>query len=148
TRGTAGVRSPRTCPRCCASGRPWWGDRVITVLVPGALRTDCGGEARLAVEPCTTLGGVLDEVDRRYPRLGRRIRDEQGELPRYGADHAQLADDPFDPARGKRRPLQPGQDSRRGSTLLACSTCLTTREWALRRALTLRRSIDTLYKRE
>jgi len=56
---------------------------VITVLVPGALRTDCGGEARLAVEPCTTLGGVLDEVDRRYPRLGRRIRDEQGELRRY-----------------------------------------------------------------
>jgi molybdopterin converting factor small subunit len=56
---------------------------MITVLVPGALRAEAGGESRLAVEPTGTLGAVLDEVGVRWPRLERRIRDEQGVLRRY-----------------------------------------------------------------
>jgi molybdopterin converting factor small subunit len=55
----------------------------ITVLVPGALRTEVAGERELTVSAAGTLGAVLDEVDRRWPRLGRRLRDEQGRLRRY-----------------------------------------------------------------
>ncbi|HZN19940.1 MAG TPA: MoaD/ThiS family protein [Micromonosporaceae bacterium] len=54
-----------------------------TVLVPGALRGETGGESRLAIGSAGTLGAVLDEVARRWPRLERRIRDEQGQLRRY-----------------------------------------------------------------
>ena len=56
---------------------------MITVLVPGVLRADAGGAARLDVEAAGTLGGVLDEMGARWPRLARRLRDEQGELRRY-----------------------------------------------------------------
>lgn len=56
---------------------------MATVLVPGALLTDTAGASRLTVSATGTLRAVLDEVDRRWPRLARRIRDEQGELRRY-----------------------------------------------------------------
>ncbi|MEU7821141.1 MoaD/ThiS family protein [Catellatospora sp. NPDC049133] len=56
---------------------------MVTVLVPGALRTEVGGESKLEVQADGTLRAVLDEVDQRWPRLGRRIRDERGELRRY-----------------------------------------------------------------
>jgi len=58
---------------------------MITLLVPGMLRGDADGASRLSVEggDPVTLGAVLDEVAERWPRLHRRIRDEQGELRRY-----------------------------------------------------------------
>ncbi|WP_254548391.1 MoaD/ThiS family protein [Catellatospora tritici] len=56
---------------------------MVTVLVPGPLRTESGGESRLEVDSGGTLRAVLDEVSRRWPRLGRRLRDERGELRRY-----------------------------------------------------------------
>jgi sulfur-carrier protein len=58
---------------------------MITLLVPNALRGDVDGASRLSVERdgSATLGSVLDEVARRWPRLHRRLRDEQGELRRY-----------------------------------------------------------------
>jgi sulfur-carrier protein len=58
---------------------------MITLLLPGVLRGDAGGEARLSVDADgrTTLGDLLDEVAQRWPRLHRRIRDEQGGLRRY-----------------------------------------------------------------
>src|SRR5689334_13149373 len=56
---------------------------MVTVLVPGALRTESGGESRLEVASDGTPRAVLDEVSRRWPRLGRRIRDERGDLRRY-----------------------------------------------------------------
>ena len=55
----------------------------VTVLVPGALRGEVGGESKLSVDASGTLGAVLDEVEQRWPRLARRIRDEQGTLRRY-----------------------------------------------------------------
>lgn len=55
----------------------------VTVLVPGALRGETGGAPRLDVPVDGTLGAVLDEMGRRWPRLERRIRDERGELRRY-----------------------------------------------------------------
>jgi Molybdopterin converting factor, small subunit len=56
---------------------------TVTVLVPGALRADSGGEGRIPVTASGTLGAVLDELARTWPRLERRIRDEQGQLRRY-----------------------------------------------------------------
>lgn len=63
---------------------------AVIVQVPAALRTDSGGVGRIEVtlpaspEPTSaTLGRVLDEVASRHPRLGRRLRDERGDLRRY-----------------------------------------------------------------
>lgn len=72
----------------------------VTVLVPGALRTEAGGAGRLHLEvgAPATLRDVLDAVAAGYPRLARRIRDEQGTLRRYvnvyvnGEDCRRLAD--------------------------------------------------------
>jgi len=55
----------------------------VQVVVPGALRSEVGGASRVSVEATGDLRAVLDEVESRWPRLGRRIRDEQGELRRY-----------------------------------------------------------------
>jgi uncharacterized protein (TIGR00369 family) len=55
----------------------------VTILVPGALRSEVGDAKSVTVDATGTLADVLDEVDRRWPRLGRRIRDEQGQLRRY-----------------------------------------------------------------
>jgi molybdopterin converting factor small subunit len=55
----------------------------VTLLVPGALRGDAGGAARLRVAASGTLRAVLDEVARDWPKLERRIRDEQGALRRF-----------------------------------------------------------------
>jgi len=56
---------------------------VPVLLVPGMLRGECGGAARLTVDGSGTLRAVLDEVAARWPRLERRIRDERGELRRF-----------------------------------------------------------------
>ena len=55
----------------------------VSVLVPGALRGECGGQGRIDVPVAGTLDAVLDELARSWPRLERRIRDEQGQLRRY-----------------------------------------------------------------
>lgn len=60
-------------------------DAVIscTVLVPGVLRAECGGAARLTVQSAPSLGALLDELARQWPRLHRRVRDEQGRVRRF-----------------------------------------------------------------
>lgn len=55
---------------------------MATVLVPGVLRPQAGGAARLTVSGAT-LRAVLDEVAVRWPGLERRVRDETGQLRRY-----------------------------------------------------------------
>jgi molybdopterin converting factor small subunit len=54
-----------------------------TILVPGVLRTESDGHARLSVGADGSLRAVLDEVADRWPRLERRLRDERGVLRRY-----------------------------------------------------------------
>lgn len=54
-----------------------------TVLVPGVLRAESGGAARLEVAAAGRLRAVLDEVGVRWPLLARRIRDESGAVRRY-----------------------------------------------------------------
>ena len=56
---------------------------VVTVLVPGVLRAEVGGAARLEVPAGGTVRAVLDEVAARWPRLERRVRDEAGAIRRY-----------------------------------------------------------------
>jgi molybdopterin synthase sulfur carrier subunit len=73
---------------------------AVTVLVPGALRSETGGQGRLSIPVAAggTLRQVLDAVAASHPRLARRIRDEQGVLRRYvnvyvdGEDCRRLAD--------------------------------------------------------
>jgi molybdopterin converting factor small subunit len=56
---------------------------AVTVLVPGALRGEVDGASRLDVSASGTLAAVLREVSDRWPRLGRRICDEHGEIRRF-----------------------------------------------------------------
>lgn len=55
----------------------------VTVLVPSALRTDAGGRSRIVLAARPTLRHVFDALEAAWPRLGRRIRDERGDLRRY-----------------------------------------------------------------
>jgi molybdopterin converting factor small subunit len=57
----------------------------VTVLLSGVLRPSAGGAARLDVEVAegADLRTVLDQLDARYPALGRRLRDERRLLRRY-----------------------------------------------------------------
>jgi molybdopterin converting factor small subunit len=64
-----------------AAGRPA-GPRAW-LLVPGVLRAEVAGAARLPVTGGGTLRAVLDEVATRWPRLERRLRDEAGQIRRY-----------------------------------------------------------------
>lgn len=56
---------------------------AVTVLVPGALRSEVDGAARLEVAAAGTLDAVLRELTERWPRLGRRVCDEQGRIRRF-----------------------------------------------------------------
>ncbi len=55
----------------------------VTVLVPGVLRADCSGASSLLVTSEPSLGALLDQLADRWPRLHRRIRDEQGAIRRF-----------------------------------------------------------------
>lgn len=59
------------------------GPVTVTVWLPGTLRAEAGGAARVEVTADGTLRSVLDALARRWPRLERRVRDESGELRRY-----------------------------------------------------------------
>jgi len=56
----------------------------VQVLLPGVLAALAGGEKHLHVQPAgSTLGDVLDALDAQHPMLGRRIRDETGQVRRF-----------------------------------------------------------------
>jgi sulfur-carrier protein len=83
---------------------------VVTVLVPGVLRAEAGGAARLDVAASGTLRAVLDEIGERWPRLERRIRDERGEVRRYVNVYVDGADCRLD--RGQDTPVAEGGEVR------------------------------------
>ena len=58
---------------------------VVTVRIPGSLRELTGGLRSLPVQvpDAATVGDVLDRLAAHYPELGRRIRDEQGDIRRH-----------------------------------------------------------------
>jgi molybdopterin synthase sulfur carrier subunit len=57
----------------------------VTVLLPGVLREQAGGESKLVVEVAApaTLGTLLDALAKQHPALERRLRDERAGLRRY-----------------------------------------------------------------
>jgi sulfur-carrier protein len=58
---------------------------TVQVLLPGALASLAGGAKHLDVEPAGgTLADVLDALAAQHPLLARRIRDETGQVRRFG----------------------------------------------------------------
>lgn len=58
---------------------------VVKVFIPGALRGEADGSASVdvTVDGEANLESIMDDIAGRYPRLDRRIRDEQGRVRRY-----------------------------------------------------------------
>jgi len=57
---------------------------TVQVVLPGVLADLAGGARQLEVAPSgATLGDLLDDLAAQHPLLGRRIRDEQGQLRRF-----------------------------------------------------------------
>jgi MoaD family protein len=54
----------------------------ISVSVPGALRSYCGGAAELSLS-AATMRDVLDQLEQSHPALHRNIRDETGKVRRH-----------------------------------------------------------------
>ncbi|SNT65342.1 Molybdopterin converting factor, small subunit [Asanoa hainanensis] len=55
----------------------------VTILLPGVLRAEADGQSSLTVDATGSLRAVLDAVAATWPRLDRRLRDEQGAVRRY-----------------------------------------------------------------
>ena len=56
----------------------------VQVLLPGVLAALAGGAKHLDVEPAGgTLADLLDALAAEHPLLGRRIRDETGQVRRF-----------------------------------------------------------------
>jgi len=56
----------------------------VQVVLPGVLADLIGGARHLDVEvPGGTLADLLDRIDGDHPLLGRRIRDETGQVRRF-----------------------------------------------------------------
>lgn len=58
---------------------------TVLVRLPGVLREHAGGVGvhDVAVPEGSAVGVVLDRLAEEHPALGRRIRDERGELRRH-----------------------------------------------------------------
>ena len=57
---------------------------TVQVLLPGVLASLAGGAKHLDVEPQgETLADLLDALAAEHPLLGRRIRDETGQVRRF-----------------------------------------------------------------
>lgn len=56
----------------------------VQVVLPGVLADLAGGSKHLALEPAgETLADLLDTLAEQHPMLGRRIRDETGQVRRF-----------------------------------------------------------------
>ena len=56
----------------------------VQVVLPGVLADLAGGTKHLALEPAgETLADLLDTLAAQHPMLGRRIRDETGQVRRF-----------------------------------------------------------------
>ena len=54
----------------------------ITVLIPTPLRRFTGGDAKVSVTGAS-VGEVLDALERAYPGIGERLRDDSGQIRRF-----------------------------------------------------------------
>ncbi len=57
---------------------------TVQVVLPGVLASLAGGARHVDVEPAGgTLADLLDTLAEQHPMLGRRIRDETGQVRRF-----------------------------------------------------------------
>ncbi len=57
---------------------------TVRVVLPGVLASLAGGVRQLSVQPRGgTLADLLDALGAEHPMLGRRIRDETGQVRRF-----------------------------------------------------------------
>ena len=54
----------------------------VTVLIPTPLRRFTNGEAKVLVSGAS-VGEVLDGLERAYPGIGERLRDDSGQIRRF-----------------------------------------------------------------
>ncbi|MDQ3879239.1 MAG: MoaD/ThiS family protein [Actinomycetota bacterium] len=54
----------------------------VTVKIPTQLRSLTGGAAEVQAEP-STVGGIIGELDARFPGLKDRVLDDAGALRRF-----------------------------------------------------------------
>ena len=57
-------------------------DAGVTVLIPTPLRRFTGGDAKVTVVGAS-VGEVLDALERTYPGIGERLRDDSGQIRRF-----------------------------------------------------------------
>jgi len=55
---------------------------TITVLVPGVLRSSCGGASELSL-PVASVRAALEQIETDYPALYHNICDETGKVRRH-----------------------------------------------------------------
>lgn len=55
---------------------------TVKIRIPSPLRSHTGGEAEVLC-PGTTIESCLGELERRFPGIGARLRDEGGEVRRF-----------------------------------------------------------------
>ncbi len=55
---------------------------TVQVLIPTPLRRFTGGEGRIDASGAT-VADVLDDLDARFPGLGERIRESDGQIRRF-----------------------------------------------------------------
>lgn len=81
----------------------------IDVKIPAALASECGGarHVRVDLDDGAHLGDLLDRVAAEYPRLGRRLRDEAGQVRRFV--NVYVGDEECRRLDGLATPLKPGQ---------------------------------------
>jgi MoaD family protein len=58
------------------------GDKTARLYVPGPLRDYCGGASHLLLS-AGSVRAALEELERRYPDLHRRVCDETGTVRRH-----------------------------------------------------------------
>lgn len=54
----------------------------ITVEIPAALRTECGGRSQLTVT-ASTVGAALRQLEQNHPAIYRSVCDETGVIRRH-----------------------------------------------------------------
>lgn len=56
---------------------------MVTLVLPTILAEVAGGRTEFALDGVGSVRAAFDDLAGRYPILGRRLRDERGQLRRY-----------------------------------------------------------------
>jgi molybdopterin converting factor small subunit len=56
---------------------------AVTLVLPPILADVAGGRTEFALTGVSSVRAALDELAENFPILGRRLRDERGQLRRY-----------------------------------------------------------------